>query len=135
MQRKKRVKNNYIDAEEFLKEVIQSQTDGKCTDRLGQLLIELHDHILTLSRFVKKPPQIKDEIKSYSIWRILSRGILTFDTTSTARRCFNYFTTSAVNNMTQCCMRIETYERRHSELSSDILEHYREEQPYTLIRN
>ena len=35
MQRKKRVKNNYIDAEEFLKEVIQSQTDGKCTDRLG----------------------------------------------------------------------------------------------------
>lgn len=135
MQRKKRVKNNYIDAEEFLKEVIQSQTDGKCTDRLGQLLIELHDHILTLSRFVKKPPQIKDEIKSYSIWRILSRGILTFDTSSTARRCFNYFTTSAVNNMTQCCMRIETYERRHSELSSDMLEHYREEQPYSLIRN
>ena len=133
MQRKKRVKNNYIDAEEFLKEVIQSQTDGKCTDRLGQLLIELHDHILTLSRFVKKPPQIKDEIKSYSIWRILSRGLLTFDTTSTARRCFNYFTTSAVNNMTQCCMRIETYERRHSELSSDMLEHYREEQPYKLI--
>lgn len=133
MQRKKRVKNNYIDAEEFLKEVIQSQTDGKCTDRLGQLLIELHDHILTLSRFVKKPQQIKDEIKSYSIWRILSRGILTFDTTSTARRCFNYFTTSVVNNMTQCCMRIETYERRHSELSSDMLEHYREEQPYKLI--
>lgn len=133
MQRKKRVKNNYIDAEEFLKEVIQSQTDGKCTDRLGQLLIELHDHILTLSRFMKKPPQIKDEIKSYSIWRILSRGILTFDTTSTARRCFNYFTTSAVNNMTQCCMRIETYERRHSELSADMLEHYREEQPYKLI--
>lgn len=133
MQKNKRAPNNYIDAEEFLKEVIQSQTDGKCTNRLGQLLIELHNHILTLSRFVKKPQQIKDEIKSYSIWRILSRGILTFDTASTARRCFNYFTTSAVNNMTQCCMRIETYERRHSELSADMLKHYREEQPYKLI--
>lgn len=133
MERKKRAKNNYIDAEEFLKEVIQSQNDSKCTERLGQLLIELHDHILTLSRFVKKPPQIKDEIKSYSLWRILSRGILTFDTTSTARRCFNYFTTSAVNNMTQCCMRIDAYERRHSELSTNILQHYREEQPYQLM--
>lgn len=133
MEKKKRAKNNYIDAEEFLKEVIQSQNDGKCTERLGQLLIELHDHILTLSRFVKKTPQIKDEIKSYSLWRILSRGILTFDTTSTARRCFNYFTTSAVNNMTQCCMRIDTYEKRHSELSTNILQHYREEQPYQLM--
>ena len=133
MQKKKRAPNNYINAEEFLNEVIQSQRDGKCTEKLGKLLIELHNHILTLSRFVKKPQQIKEEIKSYSIWRILSRGILTFDTTSTARRCFNYFTTSAINNMTQCCMRIESYEKRHAELSADILEHYREEQPYTLL--
>lgn len=133
MQKKKRAPNNYINAEEFLKEVIQSQQDGKCTERLGQLLLELHDHILTLSRFVKKPPQIKDEIKSYSIWRILSRGILTFDITSTARRCFNYFTTSAVNNMTQGCMRIESFEKKHTELTDDMLQHYREEQPYELF--
>lgn len=131
--KRKRAPNNYIDAEEFLKEVIQSQQDNKCTERLGQLLIELHDHILTLSRFLKKPQQLKDEIKSYSIYRILSRGILTFDTTSTARRCFNYFTTSAVNNMTQCCMRIEAYKKCHSEYVDDLLEKYRAEQSYKLI--
>ena len=121
---------NYIDSTEFLKEVIQSQKLGHCTDRLGQLLLELHDHILTLSRFAKKSPDIKEEIKSYSLYRILSRGLLTFEEASSAARCFNYFTTSAINNMTQCCMRMEEYQKRYTQMPNNVIQKYRE-QMYT----
>lgn len=133
MQRKKRAPNNYINAEEFLNEMIQSQKDGKCTDRLGELLITLHDHVLTMSRFVKKPQHIKDEAKSFSIYRILKRGILTFDTTSTARRCFNYFTTAAVTNMTRACQMMDAYYKKHQELGEQYYTAYREKQPYKII--
>ena len=124
MRPRKSIKN-YIDAEEFLREVIQSQKVGQCTERLGQLLLELHDHVLTMSRFVKKPQDIKDEIKSYSLYRILSRGLLTFEDTSSAKRCFNYFSTSAINNMTQQCMRIDEYQKRQVFLSDNMMEKYR----------
>ena len=124
--RPKRAPNNYIDADEFLKEVIQSQKNGACTPRLGQLLLELHQHLLTLSRFSKKSPDIKEEMKSYSLYRILSRGLLTFEDTSSARRCFNYFTTSAINNMTQCCMRIEEYQKRYTQMPNHVIQKYRD---------
>ena len=122
----KRAPNNYIDADEFLKEVIQSQKIGQCTERLGQLLLDLHDHILTLSRFSKKSPDVKAEIKSYSLYRILSRGLLTFEDTSSARRCFNYFTTSAINNMTQACMRMEEYQKRYTQMPNNVIQKYRD---------
>ena len=115
----------YIDSDEFLREVIQSQKIGQCTERLGQLLLDLHDHILTMSRFVKKPQDVKEEIKSYSLYRILSRGLLTFDDTSSAKRCFNYFSTSAINNMTQACMRIEEYQKRQVFLPDNMMDKYR----------
>ena len=121
----KKSTRNYIDAEEFLKEIIQSKKDGACTERLGQLLLELHDHVLTMSRFVKKPQDVKDEIKSYSLYRILSKGLLSFEDTSSANRCFNYFSTSAINNMTQQCMRIDEYQKRQVFLSDNMMEKYR----------
>lgn len=130
--RKPRAKNNYIDAEEFLAEMIQSQKDGKCTDKLAELLLTLHNHVLTMSRFVKKPQYIKDEIKSFSIYRILKRGILTFDTTSTARRCFNYFTTAAVTNMTRSLQMIDEHNQRYAMLD-DVYGAYRAKQPYNLV--
>ena len=124
--RPKRAPNNYIDADEFLKEVIQSKQNGACTPRLGQLLLELHQHILSLSRFSKKPPDMKEEMQSYSLYRILSKGLLTFEDTSSARRCFNYFTTSAINNMTQCCMRMEEYQKKMTSLPNNVIQKYRD---------
>ena len=129
MRPRKSIKN-YIDAEEFLREVIQSQKIGQCTERLGQLLLDLHDHILTMSRFVKKPQDVKDEIKSYSLYRILSRGLLTFEDTSSAKRCFNYFSTSAINNMTQACQRIDNYQRRCVFLPDNMMERCRTSYDY-----
>ena len=128
--RPKRAPNNYIDADEFLKEVIQSQKIGQCTERLGQLLLELHDHILTLSRFAKKSQDIKEEMQSYSLYRILSKGLLSFDTNSSPQRCFNYFTTAVINNMTQCAMRIEEYQKRYTQMPNNVIQKYRE-QMYT----
>ena len=120
--RPKRAPNNYIDADEFLKEVIQSQKIGQCTERLGQLLLELHDHILTLSRFAKKSPDMKEEAKSYSLYRILSKGLLSFDTNSSPQRCFNYFTTAVINNLTQACMRMEEYQKRYTQMPNNVIQ-------------
>ena len=127
---RQRAKNNYIDSTEFLNEVIQSQTLGHCTERLGQLLLSLHDHILTLSRFAKKSQEMKEEAKSYSLYRILSRGLLTFEDTSSPQRCFNYFTTAAINNMTQCAMRMEEYQKKYTSLPTNVIQKYRD-QMYT----
>ena len=125
--RPKRAPNNYIDADEFLKEVIQSQKIGQCTERLGQLLLELHDHILTLSRFAKKSQEIKEEAKSYSLFRLLSKGIFSFEDTASPARCFNYFTTAVINNLTQCAMRLEQYQKKMTPLPNNVIQKYREQ--------
>ena len=117
--------NNYIDSTEFLNEVIQSQKNGACTPRLGQLLLELHQHILTLGRFSKKSQDMKEEMQSYSLYRILSKGLLSFDSNVSPQKCFNYFTTSAINNMTQACMRIEEYYKRYTQMPNDVIQKYR----------
>ena len=127
---RQRTKNNYIDSTEFLKEVIQSQKIGQCTPRLGQLLLELHQHILTLGRFSKKSQDMKEEMQSYSLYRILSKGLFSFDCDSTPQKCFNYFTTSAINNMTQACMRIEEYQKKMTSLPNQVIQKYRD-QMYT----
>lgn len=124
--RPKRAKNNYIDADEFLKEVIQSQKNGACTPRLGQLLLELHQHILSLSRFSKKSQDMKEEMQSYSLYRLLSKGIMTFDSEASPQKCFNYFTTSAINNMTQCAMRMEEYSKRYTSFPTNVIQKYRD---------
>ena len=117
---------NYIDSTEFLNEVIQSQKNGACTPRLGQLLLELHQHILTLGRFAKKPPDMKEEMQSYSLYRILSKGILSFEDTSSPQRCFNYFTTAVINNMTQCAQRLEQYQKKMTSLPNNVIQKYRD---------
>ena len=123
---RQRTKNNYIDSTEFLNEVIQSQKNGACTPRLGQLLLELHQHLLTLSRFAKKSQEMKEEMQSYSLFRILSKGLLTFEDTSSPQRCFNYFTTAAINNMTQAAMRMEEYQKRYTQMPNNVIQKYRD---------
>ena len=125
-----RAKNNYIDADEFLKEVIQSKQNGACTERLGQMLLELHQHILSLSRFSKKSQEMKEEMQSYSLYRILSKGIFSFEDTSSPQRCFNYFTTAVINNLTQCAQRLEQYQKKMTSLPNNVIQKYRE-QMYT----
>ena len=128
--RPKRAKNNYIDADEFLKEVIQSKQNGACTERLGQMLLELHQHILSLSRFSKKSQDVKEEMQSYSIFRILSKGLFSFDSDATPQAAFNYFTTAAINNMTQCAQRLEQYQKKMTSLPNTVIQKYRD-QMYT----
>ena len=125
-----RAKNNYIDSTEFLNEVIQSQKNGACTPRLGQLLLELHQHILTLSRFSKKSQDMKEEMQSYSLYRILSKGLFSFDSTESESKCFNYFTTAAINNMTQCAQRLEQYQKKMTSMPNQVIQKYRD-QMYT----
>ena len=119
-------KNNYIDSTEFLNEVIESQKIGHCTERLGQLLLDLHDHILTLSRFSKKSPDMKEEMQSYSLYRILSKGLFSFDSNATPKECFNYFSTAVINNMTQCAQRLEQYQKKMTSLPNNVIQKYRE---------
>jgi hypothetical protein len=58
----------------------------------------MHDHILTMPRFCKKDIHTKEEIKSYSLYRIVSRGLKTFDLNSTPAKTFNYITSAICIN-------------------------------------
>lgn len=132
--KEKKEKVNYIDPDEFRDEVIKSQEENKCTERLAQLLLILHDHILTMPRFVNKPKQQKDEAKSFSIYRLLKKGIFSYKNNTTSRKCFNYFTTACVWNCTQCLMKMERYYDKYKDYCDDVYKDFRSKQPYALYQ-
>lgn len=120
--KKQKVKQNYINAEEFKSEVMKSKENGQCTERLGQLLIELHQHCLRMERYNKKPQDVKDEIMSFSIYRILKRGFETYDPEATAKKTFNYFSCAAITNMLRKLQDIEKKQKREVQYKDEILQ-------------
>ena len=82
---KKESTKNYIDNEEFMAELIkwrdshEDPDERQPSERLGQILLDLHDGILRHSNFRNYRPELKEEMRSYSIYRILKRGLKTFD--------------------------------------------------------
>lgn len=92
-------KKNYIDADELKQETINSKNSEKPTERFGELMLILHDHILATRKYCNQPKHIKEELKSYSLMRIFKRGIHTVNTDLTSRKLFNYFSTACMINM------------------------------------
>ena len=68
------------------------------------MLITLHDHVLGMPRFRGNAQDDKEEMKSFSLLRILKSGFKSFAKDADARKAFNYLTTAAVNNMTKWCI-------------------------------
>ena len=94
---------NYIDNDAFLTELIKwrdSSTDPNQripSEELGKMLIQMHRGILKHANFRNYRQDLKDEMESYSLYRILKCGLKSFkfDNTSTP---FAYFSRSIFLN-------------------------------------
>lgn len=85
----------YIDPDDLKNEVEITQRNKQCTDKLATYLITLHKKVLNFPAFRNYSIDEKDEMMSYSLERILKRGIYTADIN---KNIFSYFTTGIYTN-------------------------------------
>lgn len=94
--------NYYIDNNELLDELLkwrdsaEKPEDRQPSERLGELLIKLHDRILCHKNFIGYRQDLKDEMKSYSLFRIFKRGMFSYKFDK--QNPFGYFTRSIFLN-------------------------------------
>ena len=100
---KKITKEYYIDPDELKKEVEITQHNKQCTDKLAIILITLHRKVLNFPSFRCYSIDEKNEMMSYSLERILKRGIFTADVN---KNLFAYFTSGIYTNY-------QNYLKRH----------------------
>lgn len=77
-----------------------------------------------MPRFKSSSPEDKEEMKSFSILRILKSQFKSFAKDADARKTFNYLTTAAVNNMTKWCISERAKRLKLAKLKASILEQY-----------
>lgn len=93
----------YIDKQEFAQEMENWRTSAENPDdripseRLGELLLQLHRNILGHKNFVRYSRDLKDEMVSYSLWRILKSGLKCYDPAKGSTP-FAYFSAAAFRN-------------------------------------
>ena len=88
-------KEFYINPDDLKNEVEITQRNKQCTDKLSMFLIKLHKKGLNLPAFRNYSRDEKDEMMSYSLERIIKRGIYTADIN---KNLFAYFTTGIYTN-------------------------------------
>ena len=88
-------KEYYIDPDDLKNQVEITQRNKQCTDKLAMFLIKLHKKVLNFPAFRNYSIDEKDEMMSYSLERILKRGIYTADIN---KNIFSYFTTGIYTN-------------------------------------
>lgn len=88
-------KEFYIDPDDLKKEVEITQRNKQCTDKLATYLITLHKKVLNFTSFRNYSIDEKTEMVSYSLERLMKRGIYTADIN---KNLFSYFTTGIYTN-------------------------------------
>lgn len=88
-------KEFYINPDDLKNEVEITQRNKQCTDKLATYLITLHRKVLNFPAFRNYSIDEKDEMMSYSLERIIKRGIYTADVN---KNLFAYFTTGIYTN-------------------------------------
>lgn len=91
----KNTKEFYINPKDLKNEVEITQRNKQCTDKLATYLITLHKKVLNFPAFRNYSIDEKDEMMSYSLERIIKRGIYTADVN---KNLFSYFTTGIYTN-------------------------------------
>lgn len=92
-----------IDKQEFLAEMEKWRDSAENPDervpseRLGQIFLDLHRNVLGHKNFRYYRREIKEEMMSYSIWRVFTTGLKRFDF-SRGSNPFSYFTRAAFLN-------------------------------------
>lgn len=85
----------YIDPDDLKKQVEITQRNKQCTDKLATYLITLHKKVLNFPAFRRYSIEEKNEMMSYSLERILKRGIYTANVN---KNLFAYFTSGIYTN-------------------------------------
>ena len=85
----------YINPDDLKNEVELTQRNKQCTDKLATYLIILHKKILNFPTFRSYSIDEKTEMMSYSLERILKRGIYTADIN---KNLFSYYTSGIYTN-------------------------------------
>ena len=111
--------NNYIDNTELEEELekwrlsADKVEDRMPSERLGQMLLSMHDGVLRHKNFNKYRQDLKEEMKSYSLYRILKCGLKSFD--KNRAKAFSYFTRSIFMNYITIVMRYYRRLNMHQE--------------------
>ena len=113
-------KNNYIDAERFYEEVCETQRTHEVSESLGKMILDMHNHILTHRNFHDYREDLKDEMRSFSIEKILARGLYLFDV-GRKDRCFGYFSHAIFNNYITIVMRYYRRLNDHQRYVKNVL--------------
>lgn len=79
----------YIDPAQLSCAIVETQALSCCTEELGQYILTIADKVLQFPSFRSYSRQLKDDMKSYSVERMMKRGIWTVDPT---KNPFSYFT-------------------------------------------
>lgn len=88
---------NYLDNEEFTKEILSYQKTGIVSERLGQILLDLHKNILYSKNLYNLSEQDKQTFMSDSLYLILKTGLKTFNPKK--GKAFSYFTRAIYLNV------------------------------------
>lgn len=88
-------KEFYINPDDLKNEVEITQRNKQCTDKLALFLIKLHKKVLNFPSFRNYSIDEKTEMMSYSLERLMKRGIYTADIN---KNIFSYFTTGIYTN-------------------------------------
>ena len=87
---------NYIDNERLQEEIAKWREKGEASEALGRMLLELHEHVLRHKNWNRYPEEVKEEMREYSLYRILKNGLRTYDPSKA--KAFSYFTKAVFTN-------------------------------------
>lgn len=111
-------KDEYIDNTEFEREIMVYRELGHPeSNRLGQLLTDLHLGVLRSMTFSGYPQEAKDEMMRHSMYRILRTKFQSWDR-SKGHRAFSYYTRAVVNNYMEW-LRADARRNRRQKMQSD----------------
>lgn len=88
---------NYIENEELIAEILESQEKGRITDRLGELMMILVENIARKPEFSQL--HFLDDLKGNALLA-LCRNVLKFDI-ARSRKAFDFATTLVINDFRQ----------------------------------
>lgn len=91
MGRKKKSGRNYIDNDDLMREWANCLEEDRASDKLAQYWYTMIDHLLMHYRFNKYPEDVKDEMKSYAIWKFVKYW-QSYNPKKGYGTCFNYST-------------------------------------------
>lgn len=87
----------------------------------------IHDKVLNFPKFRKYIPEDKQEMKSYSIYRFLKRGLFTIDA---AKNPFSYITSGAVMNYMNYLKGRLKRQKDYQDLVADVMRELKQQGLY-----